>query len=1076
MAYTPRTDFDGNATYMTNGYRSVGRTHLSALDSVENSFHTPTKDNDVIRGFGPRKRVSDGSKVGTPRANMTSKSSRSALRNLPATMGKGEFTPLMKSATKNNFLKNMSTRGGDGPKTPGYRENSRGGATPGLTQNMSDIYEEDGTTEHQTPQPQVMSSSAPSSPLPGGLMGRNGGGMLGDGNPTLKEQEKIIDRLDKDNWNLKLKCHFFEEQLSKAGPEINSLAMKENTELKVTKVTLQREVARYKKGVILAERELEDYRQQLADMRERSRRKQTDEEVQREMDLMQSEIDTRDNELRDLREELRQAKNDKSQELEKLRDEVEDLEAELRAKDRAIDVRDEELEELRQQSSRKESDEDMQREIDSLREDLDSKEIEVNELRDEVRLVANGRSHELEKLRDDIQDLEATIREKERAIDERDEQLEKLKANEKYQQDLKSDAGMLSRDLDSARRERDLAQQEQERISSRLNVALDDLQRQADEKELLQNRHQALTDESGGLQVELARAQSRIEELQLHMKSNSGQLGEELEKVRRERDLLQRDKEFHQKEHDKISLRLTSALEDLNRQASENKRLQDQEHTLNDKLRDLQNEFARAESRINRLQQDFKSNSGKLGGDLDSARRERDAAQQEHDNVSSRLQAALDDLKHQEIEKELLQDRQQVLTDEVGDLQSELAGAKSRIEDLQQSLADEQEYGKGQQQKRSSDNIGQLQKVVAERNTIREELAQAHVELHDLRRSATEVEIERDELQAQLELEVLQQQQRPENELSLGHRDLSALRQSLEEARKREKNFLLRENEQKAGIRTLKSQIVELEKDLHEAHITKFNSNSVHNSPYEKTYEEIRNLRKQLSDTHRSLKEVRSKNRDLERAALREEDQKDLHELLKSSTLEAESLALKVSERDTRLNELKVQVRRIREERAYCVRKVETANKELEVLQQRYDEAIQQVSLGKSTTRHEKEMRGLGKEIIWLRARLQREQKFRRDLAWSKGLMELGERVRIACNSADLRMINEMGVDAQDRTSTGSPRHKFRSAISLVMATVRMKRMCQDWQRTRKIGEGLKRAKSEMLKRREASNKSLLGL
>ena len=59
---------------------------------------------------------------------------------------------------------------------------------------------------------------------------------------------------------------------------------------------------------------------------------------------------------------------------------------------------------------------------------------------------------------------------------------------------------------------------------------------------------------------------------------------------------------------------------------------------------------------------------------------------------------------------------------------------------------------------------------------------------------------------------------------------------------------------------------------------------------------------------------------------------------------------------------------------------------------------MEKLALGKSTnkTKHEKEIRGLGKEIVWLRARLHREEKFRRDLAWSKGLMELGERVRVA--------------------------------------------------------------------------------
>jgi hypothetical protein len=72
-------------------------------------------------------------------------------------------------------------------------------------------------------------------------------------------------------------------------------------------------------------------------------------------------------------------------------------------------------------------------------------------------------------------------------------------------------------------------------------------------------------------------------------------------------------------------------------------------------------------------------------------------------------------------------------------------------------------------------------------------------------------------------------------------------------------------------------------------------------------------------------------------------------------------------------------------------------------------------------------------------------------------------------------MISEMGVQARDRTPTRTPRHKFRTAISLVKATVRMQKMSSDWKRTKKLGEGLKRAKTEMLKRRDGSNKSLLG-
>lgn len=245
---------------------------------------------------------------------------------------------------------------------------------------------------------------------------------------------------------------------------------------------------------------------------------------------------------------------------------------------------------------------------------------------------------------------------------------------------------------------------------------------------------------------------------------------------------------------------------------------------------------------------------------------------------------------------------------------------------------------------------------------------------------------------------LLEQQPTGENEQSGAHGDLSSLRQNLEEARKREKILLQRESKQKSSAQSYKSRIDELEKELHDTVMRKFDSQSPQNSPSTKLHEELRNLRRQVAEAHRSLQDVNKKNRELERAVMKEEDQKDFHELLRSSTLEAESLTLKLSEREGRLNELKTHVRRIREERDVHKREAEAATKNIDLLQKRHEEILEKNSLTKSTnkTKHEKEIRGLGKEIMWLRARLKREEKFRRDLAWSKGLMELGERVRVA--------------------------------------------------------------------------------
>jgi hypothetical protein len=136
---TPRTEVDGNATYLTTGLRSAARANLSALDSVENSLQIPSKDDDILKTLEKRRRSSSGFVLGTPRAGYGPGSVRNALdgrRNLSnMAPPKGEFTPMMRSVTRNNYMRNMSAARGTGaPRTPaflkgGYRSN---GNTPGL--------------------------------------------------------------------------------------------------------------------------------------------------------------------------------------------------------------------------------------------------------------------------------------------------------------------------------------------------------------------------------------------------------------------------------------------------------------------------------------------------------------------------------------------------------------------------------------------------------------------------------------------------------------------------------------------------------------------------------------------------------------------------------------------------------------------------------------------------------------------------------------------------------------------------------------------------------------------------------
>ncbi|RIA84854.1 hypothetical protein C1645_398480 [Glomus cerebriforme] len=50
---------------------------------------------------------------------------------------------------------------------------------------------------------------------------------------TLKEQEKVIDEIKKENFSLKMKVYFLEERVSKMGPDEMERALKENVEIKM---------------------------------------------------------------------------------------------------------------------------------------------------------------------------------------------------------------------------------------------------------------------------------------------------------------------------------------------------------------------------------------------------------------------------------------------------------------------------------------------------------------------------------------------------------------------------------------------------------------------------------------------------------------------------------------------------------------------------------------------------------------------------------------------------------------------------------------------------------------------------
>ncbi|PGH18667.1 hypothetical protein AJ80_04415 [Polytolypa hystricis UAMH7299] len=1274
---TPRTEIDGNATYLTNGFRSAARHNLSALDSVENSFISPSKDGDILKGLGgtARSRRHGDLNLKTPRAGggAGTRAGRNTLfdrRNLPnKPPAKGEFTPLLNSVAKNNFLRNRN--GGQG---------HTGMQAPGLpTIDVTESYEDESTSlDHDaTPVPQIVSSSVHSTPLPG-LSGQGGNaGVVGDGNNmmTLREQEQAINKLDKENFGLKLKIHFLDDMLRKAGPEMNKTALKENAELKVAKITLQKDLARCKKSLRQAEYDVEAFQQQLQELRDKGRLTAADKGLQTELEALREELEDRELKLRELQQRVDSFKEKESDEIQQLRDDINDLQYDLRQKELLLDEKDEELERLKEKAGDESSSveelqtqlEDAQRKMEDLQESLDRVKTEAQEAKSaEEDAVAEKEQavEDLQELQDEMADKSFHTKGLSRQLEERAEKVEeeynalrkehatlrehfadKSHENQRLQAqlqelkgDLSSKEARLHEDLESTRHEQRIAIRQRDEALAQLRDAEDEFQANEDQKDILQNRHDALTNESASLSRDLEKAKalitqledqaedernhslSTIHSLQARHKDEIDRLTDEIESLRHEIE----DKDGHyatdQDKWESMRRSLELQREKAEQEAAGYKR------TI-DKHRDSEQSLSSRESRLRdaneserqrHLQEEQLLNRQiqELNDDIATRRQGTEAQRQE-------LLSLKEELRVSKREENSLKEKIQLLEDEVVVLQA--------------GLEDEQQYAKDQRKIGSSDLDKQLQTVIRERQAARDQLADANTELHNLRTLSAEIEAERDELHSQLnriqnqvddthrldqdkvdlrkaklrlegavtrlkeekkallesrdalqtdldnevqrsaqeeshlsaeisqlqdklymlsekrdrelvsaknkaerlhlraqELEALMENRTSmDPEASPSQPEISILRRNLDDAREKQKTALQREAKLKTSVRELKAQIIDLERENFELKTKELTTEIPDTSPPSSSrfQEEIRSLRALLLDANRIMKELKAQIADMKRAGVREEERRDLHELLKSSTLEAEALAVKLSERDTRMNELRNHLRRIRGERASSTKKVDSLSRELDSVQQRYEalanerssstdkeaalsqeleslqeryeavvsersssakkteslrrelESLQQQyeavinrpapQQSETKDKYAKELNGLGKEITWLKARLVREEQFRDDLVRIKKLLELGEQIRVAHNQKNLEMLADMGFAAPPRDDRINPRRKLKAAVYMCIFISRAQRVSAEWRESKRLGEKLLAAKLDLInKRKEKKERS----
>ncbi len=717
---TPRTNA-GDATYLNR---------QPDFDiSQEASFHSPTKGAHIFQqarnGIKPNIRTPRGA----GRAPFTDR------RNLPQGIGGAEFTPLLKSATRNSSRRYSGKE--NGLATPAYLDKIDEDMTPVPGVDLSSYGGSRSASSFvaSTPLPQVDSSSLEPTPLVARPRG-DGGGPLQDGvQLSLREQEQVVDRIEKENFGLKLKIHFLEDALRQAGPGFNAAALKENTDLKVDKVTMQRELHRYKKHLTSAEQALESYRREINEMRDKVKRKMADESQRAEVEGLRRDLEEKEKELQNMQGQLDQDRKDADR-IEKLEDQIGDLEADVRERDRIVAQHEDELDDMRARAdSAEERMKDAQRRMVELEEKAQSSD-KLQEARETIEdLQADLRR--LEQQVDGMKErLEEAISEKERAesnLDELQEEMaDKSLVTKGLSRQVDEKLSRLQGEVDKVRREnsqlaqhvdvrqkeaedlraklkesrlaRDSAERETRSLAARLETAQAEVDTARDQKALLQTRHDALTNKSTSLQRDVSRLQRTVSE-------SEGSLEQERQHA------LDIERNVRSQYKDEIA-RLNDEVSDLRAEIREKENLYDedsekwetQRHSLEaerdraeeraaglqrtiDKLREAEGALTSTESRLQEALESeaerHRSEEAVLSRQIQNLQRDLEARQNMLESIRHELSTTRDELRQAQLNYQSQKDRAAGLEDEVEVLQAAL-DEESEKAHQDQELAREQ--------------------------------------------------------------------------------------------------------------------------------------------------------------------------------------------------------------------------------------------------------------------------------------------------------------------------------------------------------------------------------------------------
>lgn len=713
----------------------------------------------------------------------------------------------------------------------------------------------------------------------------------------------------------------------------------------------------------------------------------------------------------------RQLRYEAKSEIDRLSDEVDSLRRELEDKETQFAVDQDHWESQRRglQSQKERAEEQaagLQRTISKLQETggtLSGHEMKLKEALESEKQRHKGEEAVLER---QVQELNADVDEKRQALD-----------------DLRSDLSQTREDLRISQREQIASEEKVQALEDEVEVLQSGLDEDA---EKAKEEMQVAEDEADALRTSLDAAKKELAEAR---DRNAEEAGEAVNALNTR--LQAADEQLRQVRTEKQSLqgKLATVNLDLRALQSSSAQIEAERDEIRSQLEQMRSQ-ADETFKFDKERIDLRTSKLKLESEVGRLREEKKNLVEKNAAIERELESEIQRATSEEsrLNEDIL-DLQRRLTAATGGRDRELNAAKQKVQRLE-ARVDELDGLTGKFEG-NGEAAAELSMVQKDLSTARKK------ETEYLQREAAQKEAVRDLKQKITRLERLSHEQEiarltvdspkssvggsaRKNELVEVQRQLADAHQQLREARAKSKD----------DLKTLQRRLAESERQV-QSNLDAYEQQREHlEAELSATRNEQDNILTKNTTSNQTMSRLRTRISSLEndirvhrQATIADvtiaEERKDLHEMLKDAKLTAEDLQVQITSRESQLasasnreKDVRAQLKRVREERTLHTQRSTALSTELENLQSRYERAVDNLSrqqqnweeerkamasrvrfantsvsslhanddqnLELMQKKHAGELKGLAKQIQWLRAKCTREEGFRSGLVYEK--------------------------------------------------------------------------------------------